>query len=201
MTRVAESGGQGVCRVQVSDDELVRRIRSGDEAAFQELVGRYADGLYALACSVLGNAADAEDVLQETLLGAFRRIGAFEGRSSVKTWLVRILLNHVSKLRRSRRVRQALSLQEQATSESADGRLATASPASAVESRVDLAAMLQELSPEHREILVLRELQQMSYDEMAQALHVPRGTVESRLHRARQEMKRRFAGYLTGGQP
>jgi len=58
--------------------------------------------------------------------------------------------------------------------------------------------MLQVLSPEHREVIVLRELQQMSYDEMAQVLKIPRGTVESRLHRARQEMKRRFAGYLEG---
>ena len=179
-----------------TDAELVRRIRGGDETAFRELVDRHGDALFGLAYSVTGSSADAEDLVQETLLGAFRRLGAFEGRSSVKTWLVRILLNHASKLRRSKGVRRAMRLDEQAGPETADGRLQTRSPAAAVESRLDAAAMLQTVSSEHREILVLRELQQMSYDEIAQTLRIPRGTVESRLHRARQELKKRFAGYL-----
>ena len=184
--------------MQANDAELVHRIRGGDESAFRELVNRYGDSLYGLACSVLGNAADADEVLQETFLGAFRRLGAFEGRSSVKTWLVRILLNHASKLRRSRRVRRAGSLPEQLGPNDNDGGgPQTTSPAAIVESRLDLNAMLAVLSPDHREVIVLRELQQMSYDEIAAALRIPRGTVESRLHRARQELKRRFAGYLS----
>jgi RNA polymerase sigma-70 factor (ECF subfamily) len=185
--------------LQLSDAELVQKIRGGDEAAFRELVNRYGDTLYGLACSVMGNATDAEDVLQEALLGAFRRLGAFEGRSSVKTWLVRILLNHASKYRRSRRIRKASALPEDLGPE--DGEVAgvnTASPAAIVEGKMDLDAMLAVLSPEHREVIVLRELQQMSYDEIATTLKVPRGTVESRLHRARQEMRKKFAGYLEG---
>ena len=197
---ISDTDGQGVCRLQPTDDELVRRIRAGDEGAFRELVNRHSDGLYAMAYSALGSAADAEDIVQETFLGAFRRLGAFEGRSAVKTWLVRILLNHVSKLRRSRRVRQAMSLDNQPGGV-ADVRLQSGSPAAAVESRVDVKQMLLQLSPEHRDVIVLRELQQMSYDEMAEALRIPRGTVESRLHRARQELKRRFPMYLSGGQP
>lgn len=183
--------------MQPTDAELVRRIRAGDQKAFQELVNRHSDSLYGLACTLVGNSADAEDLVQETFLGAFRRLGAFEGRSAVKTWLVRILLNHVSKLRRSKRVRRAASLEEQAHSDQADGRLQSRSPAAAVESRLDVAAMLGVLSPEHREIMALRELNQMSYDEIAEALTIPRGTVESRLHRARQELKKRYAGYLS----
>jgi RNA polymerase sigma-70 factor (ECF subfamily) len=147
----------------------------------------------------MGNATDAEDVLQEALLGAFRRLGAFEGRSSVKTWLVRILLNHASKFRRSRRIRRTSSLPDEIGPD--DGHasgLDTGSPAAIVESRIDLDAMLAVLSPEHREVIVLRELQQMSYEEIATALKIPRGTVESRLHRARQELRRRYAGYLEG---
>jgi RNA polymerase sigma-70 factor (ECF subfamily) len=185
--------------LQESDAELVHKIRGGDEAAFRELVNRHGDSLYGLACSVMGNASDAEDVLQETLLGAFRRLGAFEGRSSVKTWLVRILLNHASKFRRSRRIRRTNALPDEVGPD--DGQasgLDSGSPAAIVESRVDLDAMLQVLSPEHREVIVLRELQQMSYDEIATTLKIPRGTVESRLHRARQDLKRRFAGYLQG---
>lgn len=180
-----------------TDAELVRRIRAGDQEAFRELVDRHSDSLFGLACTLVGSPADAEDLLQETFLGAFRRLGAFEGRSAVKTWLVRILLNHVSKLRRSKRVRRATSLEEQVHSEQADRRLQSRSPAAAVESHLDVSAMLQALSPEHREILALRELQQMSYDEIAEVLRIPRGTVESRLHRARQELKKRYAGYLT----
>jgi RNA polymerase sigma-70 factor (ECF subfamily) len=65
-----------------------------------------------------------------------------------------------------------------------------------VERRADVAAMLDTLSPEHREVIVLRELQGLSYEEMAEALGIPRGTVESRLHRARRDLKRRFAGYF-----
>jgi RNA polymerase sigma-70 factor (ECF subfamily) len=183
--------------LQQNDAELVRRIRGGDEAAFQELVNRHSDGLYRMACSVLDSRADAEDVLQETFLGAFNRLSAFEGRSSVKTWLVRILLNHASKLRRSKRVRRAESLPDQVAPRSGDEKYAAMSPAAAVESRVDVNEMLRTLSDEHREVIVLRELQQMSYDEIADTLKIPRGTVESRLHRARQELKRRYEGYLT----
>jgi RNA polymerase sigma-70 factor (ECF subfamily) len=182
--------------LQSTDAELVRRIRAGDEAAFPELVNRHADGLYRMACSVLGNASDAEDVLQETFLGAFNRLSAFEGRSSIKTWLVRILLNHASKFRRSRRVRKTDSLPDQIGPKSGDEKYAASSPAAAVESQVDVTEMLQTLSREHREVIVLRELQQMSYDEISEALRIPRGTVESRLHRARQELKRRYEGYL-----
>jgi RNA polymerase sigma-70 factor (ECF subfamily) len=183
--------------LQPSDAELVRQIRAGDEAAFGQLINRHADGLYRMACSLMGSPSDAEDVLQETFLGAFNRLSAFEGRSTVKTWLVRILLNHASKFRRSRKVRRTDPLPEQIGPASGDEHYAASSPAAAVETRIDVAQMLQTLSPEHREVIVLRELQQMSYDEIAEALRIPRGTVESRLHRARQELKRQYEGYLT----
>jgi len=184
-----------VGQLEASDAELVQRIRAGDGAAFQALVERHGNGLFGLAYTLLGSAADAEDVVQETFLGAFRRLEAFEGRSAVKTWLTRILLNHVSKLRRSKRVRKAESTETPAASN--DRSLRTGSPAVAVDSRVDVMAMLDTLSPDHRQVIVLRELQGLSYEEIAEALGVPRGTVESRLHRARQELKQRYAGYLT----
>ena len=70
------------------------------------------------------------------------------------------------------------------------------SEASGTEAKLDLTTMLQKLSPEHRAVIVLRELERLSYDEMAEALGIPRGTVESRLHRAREELRRKFKGYL-----
>ena len=181
--------------LEVTDAELVQRIRSGDDAAFRALVERHGNSLFGLAYTLLGSAADAEDVVQETFLGAFRRLGAFEGRSAVKTWLTRILLNHASKLRRSKRVRKAESVESPRASD--DRSLRTASAATAVDSRVDVMQMLDVLSPDHRQVIVLRELEGLSYEEIAEALGVPRGTVESRLHRARQELKQRFAGYLS----
>ena len=191
----AQRTAESVDPLEVTDAELVRRIRAGDGEAFRVLVERHSNSLFGLAYSLLGSAADAEDVVQETFLGAFRRLGAFEGRSAVKTWLTRILLNHASKLRRSRRVRKAESIESPAAS--ADESLHTGSSATAVDSRVDVTKMLDALSPDHREVIVLRELEGLSYEEMAAALGVPRGTVESRLHRARQELKQRFSGYLS----
>jgi len=85
------------------DAELLRRIRRGDDEAFAQLVERHGGRLYAVAVSMLGNSADAEDAVQETLTGAFSGLRGFQGRSSVKTWLTRILVRRVARLRRRRR--------------------------------------------------------------------------------------------------
>lgn len=174
----------------------MRRIRLGDPASFGGLVDRYADDLFRLAYSLVGNEPDARDMVQETFLGAFRRASAFAGRSTVKTWLMRILFNRVWKARRSRRVRRALSLDAPggAAAES-DGQMQERSPAAAVEAKQDVQVMLAALPEDYRQVIVLRELQRLTYDEIAAVLSVPVGTVESRLHRARKELRRRFAGY------
>lgn len=190
---------------RVSDDlDLLRRAAKGDGAAFHELVDRHAQPLYRLAYSLAGNAADAEDLVQETLAGAFRGLDRFEGRSSVKTWLSRILVTQVARWRRSRRGKSAVSLQAMDGGPEEEGTGDTRDPAGAdaadtperVARRIDLQAALQKLTPEHREVLLLREFQGLSYEEMAEALGVPRGTVESRLHRARAELKGRLKAYL-----
>jgi RNA polymerase sigma-70 factor (ECF subfamily) len=188
--------------LRLEDFQLIQRIRHGEAAAFEDLVDRYGDDLFGLAFSLVGNRADAEDVLQQTLLGAFRRIDSFEGRSSLKTWLVRILVNQASKARRSRRVRRSVPIDSghgggEGGGEGGGVVVTTEPTTAAVDSRVDLLTMLEELSPDHREILLLRETQQMSYDEIAETLGVPRGTVESRLFRARQELRRKFQGYFS----
>lgn len=184
--------------MQETDPELVTKIRLGDKAAFQELVRRHADSLLGMAYSLVGSRADAEDVVQETLIVALRRIQSFEGRSAVGTWLRGILVFKAAKLRRSRKVRSTMTLQDHDGSgdaERADNGLASRSATVAVDSRVDVTAMLDTLSQEHREIVVLRELQQYSYEEISQMLKIPIGTVESRLYRARQELRKRFGGY------
>ncbi len=199
------AGAGAEASFSVTDSDLVERIRRGDEAAFQEMVGRYSGELFGLAFSLLGNAADAEDVVQQSFLGAFQRINSFENRSSLKTWLVSIVVNQSSKARRSKRVRRAVSLDgggdatsgEAARANGDDaGALGVRPPSAAVDSRADVATMLETLSPEFRDVIVLRELQRMTYDEIAESLRIPRGTVESRLFRARRDLRKKFAGYF-----
>src|SRR6201999_4041005 len=123
--------------------------------------------------SLVGNTSDAEDVVQETLIVALRRIQSFEGRSAVGTWLRGILVFKAAKLRRSRKIRSTLSIQDHdgsADAQRSDAQLSTRSASAAVDSRVDVMAMLQTLSDEHREIVVLREIQQLSYDEISMML-------------------------------
>ena len=183
--------------LSVTDLELVRRARRGDEGAFHELLDRHAQGLYGLAFSLVGNVTDAQDVVQETLAGAFRGLAAFKERSSVKTWLRGILVNQAARCRRRRHVRKTVSIDDMSEGSTSLLRSASRAPSTSdLDIRMDVLAVLEALSPEHREVVVLREMQGMSYGEIADALGVPMGTVESRLWRARQELKERLKGYL-----
>jgi RNA polymerase sigma-70 factor (ECF subfamily) len=170
---------------EADDIELLRRAGAGDSEAFHALVDRHAQRLYRLAVSLIGNAADAEDVLQETFIGAFRGLRSFEGRASVKTWLTRILVRQVAQWRRDQGRRKF---------ERVGDLIAAASPSA--ESGLDVREAMELLSPQHREVLVLREFERMSYEEIAEAIDVPRGTVESRLHRARSELREKLKAYL-----
>jgi RNA polymerase sigma-70 factor (ECF subfamily) len=169
------------------DTELLRQVAQGDQAAFRALVDRHARYLHGVAFALVNNAADAEDIVQETFIAVLK--GNFRGESAVRTWLVQILIRRAGMLRRSRgRQGPHVSIDASAA--------ASRSGESGSEAKLDLTTMLAALSPEHRAVIVLRELERMSYEEMATALDVPRGTVESRLHRAREELRRRFKGYL-----
>lgn len=184
-----------------SDEQLVQRAQQGDSSACRELVDRHARSLFGMAYSMLNSAADAEDMVQEALLGALKRLHAFEGRSTFRTWLTRILLNHISKFHRSRRTRATTSLSAQPEGQTPFEPVARSAgslgaPVAQITHRLDVAAMLQTLSPEHRQVIVLRELQGMSYSEIAELLNVPQGTVESRLYRARNDLRARFKSYF-----
>lgn len=174
--------------VAPSDVELLRRIGHGAQDAFRELVNRHSRYLYGIAFSLTGNSSDAEDVVQETFVAVIN--SKFRGESAVRTWLVQILIRRAAMLRRSKR-RATTSLDGVKDAATVSERGSGGSDA-----RLDLAVMLEALSVEHRQVIVLRELEGMSYEEMATALDVPRGTVESRLHRARNELRERFKGYL-----
>jgi RNA polymerase sigma-70 factor, ECF subfamily len=177
------------------DTELVRDAAGGDSDAFHALIDRHAGHLFRLAVSLCGSAADADDVLQETFAGAFRSLRRFEGRSSVKTWLSRILVTQAALWRRGKGARRAMSLSE-GTAGQEPAAPARGTGPDRVAWRMDLQAALDKLSHDHREVIVLRELQGLSYDEIAQALGIPRGTVESRLFRARAELREHLRSYL-----
>ncbi len=171
-----------------SDDDLLQRTHDGDQTAFRELVARHGAYLFGIARALSRQAADAEDLVQEAFIGAIA--SKFRGECAVRTWLVRILVKRAAMLRRSK-WRMIFAWQ----SDSGAIEPAVESPMSASDARMDLARMLESLSPEHREVVVLRELEGMTYEAMAAELGVPRGTVESRLHRAREQLRERFRGY------
>jgi len=153
------------------------------------MVERHAGSLYRLAISLVGNAADAEDALQEALAGAFKALPKFEERSSLKTWLTRILVNQAARRHRTRGRFATLPAEEALERPAPEAEDAAAT-------RMDVLAAMEALPAEHREVIALREIQGMTYDEIAETLSVPRGTVESRLFRARRALRERLKDYL-----
>ncbi len=179
-----------------TDAQLLAAAASGAHEAFHDLVDRHAERLFRLACRLVGNKADAEDIVQETLVAAFEHMAGFEGRSTVKTWLTRILMRRAARCHRRRARKGTVPLGRfmaggDEVLSSGDG-----SVSEETARRLDVERALQDLSPDHREVVVLREFQGMSYAEMAEVLEVPQGTVESRLYRARRSLQRALREYL-----
>jgi RNA polymerase sigma-70 factor (ECF subfamily) len=194
-TAVGASADAAVQAGAVSDEtDLFARGAGGDAAAQRAIVDRHGHYLFGVAHALTRDPHDAEDLVQETLFGAFR--SKFRGEASLRTWLVKILVRQAAMLRRSRK-RSALDVSlENSEVGAAGGTDAATGATNIADAKLDLTAMLATLSPEHRHVIVLREVEQLSYDEMSKALGVPRGTVESRLHRARDELRKRFKGYM-----
>jgi RNA polymerase sigma-70 factor (ECF subfamily) len=174
-----------------SDAELLARARGGDQPAFARLVERHGPYLFGIARSLVRDAHDAEDVVQETFAAAASSGSGFRGDASVRTWLVAIATRQAALVRRRRKpwlkFWSSGGTDETPPPEPATERVRQESM---VDARMDLATLLQRLDPELREVLVLRELRGLSYEQMAASLGIPRGTVESRLHRARNELRR-----------
>jgi len=180
----------------MNEEELLEQARRGDNAARTELVMRHGRRLFGLAAALLGGAdADVSDVVQETFLAVFDGgLKAFKRNASLATWLGGVLINRVRKLRRYRRSRPVGPLDSFERTVSAANDVLNC-PAMQVQQRMDVAAMLDCLPPEYREVIVLREWHGMSYAEMALALGLPERTAETRLTRARRMLRQRFAGY------
>ncbi|HRU06651.1 MAG TPA: sigma-70 family RNA polymerase sigma factor [Candidatus Brocadiia bacterium] len=181
------------------DDLWVRECRDGEVAAFDRLTLKYQDRVYTLAYRLTGNPEDALDVAQEAFLKAFRSLSGFHGASRFYTWIYRIVVNTAISWRRSGASRpRPLSL--------GDGDEGAAAVESAEPDPVESAQNAEEtrlveeaiagLDAEHRAILVLRDVEGKNYDEIACILDCPRGTVKSRLHRARRLLRDALAPRL-----
>lgn len=171
--------------------ELVRAARGGDEDAFETLVRSHEKKIYNLCCRLCGNAEDAADAAQETFVSAWRALPFFREESNFATWLYRLATNaSIDLMRREKRHRAPVSLDDE--EQSVDAVDEAASPDSLYEKKELREAVLramETLSDEYRRILVLRELQQLSYQEIAEILDMDLGTVKTRIHRARKNLR------------
>lgn len=175
------------------DLDLIRSVLAGDPAAFGTLVTTYQDRLFQMLVQVTGSRQDAEDIAQETFIQAYQKLAHFAGKSEFYTWLYRIAINRWLSRRRRRRVEYSIDdLRERNGVEPAS---AEARPDGKLErdEQVHLVrAALERLSDDYRTILVLREFEGCDYDTLAEMLDLPPGTVRSRIHRARLELKRQL---------
>ncbi len=188
-----------------SDDELVRRATAGDRDAFSTLVLRHQDRIYALCLRWVRDPALAEEVAQDAFVSAWRALPGFRGDARFTTWMTRIAVNHC----KNRRLYLARRKHDQheplegeprddaPAREIADPRAGTDRPLHRSEAEALLHAALDQLDESHRAIVLLRDVEDLDYEEIADALDIPRGTVKSRLHRARAQLARLLGKHLT----
>jgi RNA polymerase sigma-70 factor (ECF subfamily) len=189
----------GACRNLIEksldqDTHLVERCVNGDDAAWEDLVRQHTLRVYGLCYRFTGSDAEAQDLTQDVFLRIFRSLRSFRStEGSFVTWLARLTRNLlIDHYRRTRQERVTDSIEEQLPMLE-ENMAASARPEGLVAGREAseiLQAALQKLSPELRETVILRDLQEMEYREIAQVLNVPEGTVKSRLNRGRAELAR-----------
>jgi RNA polymerase sigma-70 factor (ECF subfamily) len=179
--------------VSADDQKLIDRCLDGETGAFGELVRRYQDRLYNTVYRLVDNAEDAQDIVQDAFLNAYQSLDGFKGDSRFFTWLYRIAVNTAISHKRRQRVLLSIDTgRNGANSVQPLDASEYSRPGEALE-RAEQEQRLQEalsrLSPEHRAVLVLKDLEGQKYEEMAEVLGVPIGTIRSRLHRARAELR------------
>jgi RNA polymerase sigma-70 factor (ECF subfamily) len=171
------------------DQDLVDGLKRREMGSLHGIYQRHGARVQVLCRRLLGRAADAEDATQDVFLKLFERIAAFDGRARFATWLHRFAVNLCLQRLERERLRRAVSLSAH-DGELHDPNVSPSASLERTEAAVTLERLLARLSSEHRAVLVLRELEGLSYREIAAALAVPEGTVMSRLARARAELVR-----------
>jgi len=187
------SGGRNL--IEGLDHSLVSRCLDGDEAAWEELVRQHTRQVYALCFRFTNSTQEAQDLTQDVFLRVFKTIKTFRSaEGSFHTWLARVTRNLlIDHYRRTRQERVTDSIEEQLPMLEEAGGAASVRPDHALAGREAseiLQATLQKLSPDLREAVILRDLQEMEYREIAEVLDIPEGTVKSRINRGRAELAR-----------
>jgi len=185
-----------------ADDELICRLRACEEAAYEELIARFHQPVYNLAFRLLNDSADAADVVQEVFLKVFRNVGHFRNQSSLKTWVYRITVNEAHNQRRwfFRHRSREVGLDDDA--ENGRGRAVEDSAQSPFdyafdrEKQVLIENALARINPLFREVVVLRDIEDLSYEEIADVLQISLGTVKSRILRGREALKEELTARL-----
>ena len=187
-----------------SDRELIRACQRGDREAFREVVERYQRKIVGVAIGMVHNQEDALEIAQEAFIKAYENIGRFKGESSLYTWLYRIVVNLAIDFRRRERRHPTVALEDR-VGPSGDGYEETlkderltepfqTAQAHQIGTRVQEA--INELTPDHKAVILLREVEGLSYDEISRVMQCSKGTVMSRLHYARKKLQKRLKDCL-----
>jgi len=189
--------------VEASDGELVRASRRGDKEAFRDLVERYQRKVVSVALGMVHNRDDALEIAQETFVKAFENLGNFKGESSFYTWLYRIVVNRAIDFQRRERRHPTVALEdhtpagdgyEDTLKEERLGDPYQETQAREIGDRVTEA--INELTPDHKAVILLREVEGLSYDEISRVMQCSKGTVMSRLHYARKKLQKKLKDCL-----
>jgi RNA polymerase sigma-70 factor, ECF subfamily len=203
---VTTSTGRAQAAPEADDLALVRRAQAGDRAAFRRLFDLYHRRVYQMAVAMLRHPQDAHDVVQEAFVRVHRHLPDFQGNSSFYTWLYRISMNLVyDQLRKTQRqvdYDDTLGRAEDGHDASHLTPVIDGADPGRTHARKELAAEIQTalatLPEHHRQVILLREVEGLSYEEIAKIMNVPKGTIMSRLFHARRKMQRALAGYVEG---
>ena len=184
--------------VHEHENQLIQLVREGDLSAWGELIRIHQDRLYNSILRVVGHPDRARDVVQDAFIQAIENISRFDGKSRFFTWLYRIAFNRAMSLYRKHKAEVSLDL---ARENAGDETMATSQDQP--EDRVlhselvdEVQQALEQLSAEHRAVMLLREIEGCEYEQIAEILEISPGTVRSRLHRAREQMRRLLRGYF-----
>ena len=185
---------------------LIRRLRERDAKAFREVVRLYRDRVFNLTYRMLGNREEAEDLTQEVFISVFKSIDSFRGDSQFSTWLLRIAANHCKNRLKylARRYEggkreydeQSVATQGKDAVASARPPLGPRAQLEAIEMEQLLQAAIRELDEDQRLLVILRDIQSLSYEEICKIVDLPAGTVKSRLHRARMALRKKMAKHV-----
>jgi RNA polymerase sigma-70 factor, ECF subfamily len=192
----------------VSDEDarILRGLRAGIEDAYEELIARYQQPVYSIAYRLLGSPADASDVVQEVFLKVFRGVGSFREHSSLRTWMYRIAVNEAHNHHRwfCRHCRREVAMdhaaeQSNSLESAADPGRSPFDRALESENRTLIEQALANINPVFRTAVVLRDIENLSYEEIAEILQVSLGTVKSRILRGREALRRELTQRLDPG--